>query len=227
MKDSSRIDREAAKELAGQWDFEVQEQDIDVIYDELECLEELGFPDVSRLFLSGEGNLAKLKHILEEFQERQDPIAAINFGLLNYREEQFPEHFGNYELPNKILSKIDEAYEDSAEGTFVILDLGCGRGDYHEEMIEFSESLGERDVELIGIDYIKSYLKTNDVAETVLTDLREAFTIKDDSVDFIYSNFLKYNIISKGHDEDWENLKREADRALKNEGLQYHSFRYL
>lgn len=123
-----------------------------------------------------------------------------------------------FRVDNTLASRIEDAYRSAGE-EFVVADLGCGKGLYHEDIEEKLDGLGDKDVEIIGFDIDRELLEYTDENETALADLTEYdIPLKDSSVDFIYSNHLACQI----EDEEFEEIENEAERVLKEGGRQYH-----
>lgn len=123
-----------------------------------------------------------------------------------------------FRLTSHLADKIEEAYS-SAGDKFVIADLGCGKGLYHEDIESKLEGLGDREVEIIGFDIEKDRLEENPEADTAVADLVEyGVPLEESSVDFVYSSHLRCQI----EDEDLEELKKDVERVLRDGGEQYH-----
>lgn len=124
----------------------------------------------------------------------------------------------DFHLTQALASEIESAYQ-SADDTFVIADLGCGKGLYHEDIKDTLDGLGDKQVEVIGFDINREPLEYTDQNDTAQADLVEAeIPLTDSSVDFIYSHHLRCQLDK----EELENIQKEAERALTEDGRQYH-----
>ncbi|MFB6209056.1 MAG: class I SAM-dependent methyltransferase [Candidatus Nanohaloarchaea archaeon] len=149
-----------------------------------------------------------------------------------------PASNDEFDVSNKLLSEIESAYMETDGDKFRILDIGCGTGRYHQELDEFSKNLGDREIEIIGIDKNihslkhaifeteydfygpRKHRRKKDV-ECIGHELsQENLPLKDDSVDFACSRAVSHLVKNYRSVEDWEQVKEEAERVLKEGGRQ-------
>lgn len=123
-----------------------------------------------------------------------------------------------FHLNQGVANPLEDAYK-SGESTFVIADLGCGKGLYHEDMKQKLDGLGERDIEIIGFDINEEALEHTYENDTAQADLKKyIIPLQNNSVDFVYSNHLRCKLDK----EDLEEIEKDAERVLKDEGKQIH-----
>lgn len=124
----------------------------------------------------------------------------------------------DFRLTSSLADEIQAAYREAGE-TFYVLDLGCGKGLYQEDMKETLSELGDKDVDIIGFDINREALEYSGDTETAQADLVETgIPAGDSSVDFVYSNHLRCQI----DEEKLERIEEDAERALRDTGRQYH-----
>lgn len=121
---------------------------------------------------------------------------------------------------------IEAAYR-SSDGVFRVLDLGCGRGRYHEDMRESLENIGDRDIEIIGLDNNPAALGEGTQAQDYLTadaapipndGNAKYLPFQDESFDLVYSSHLLCQL----EEAEVEAVRRRAERVLKDAGTQVH-----
>lgn len=124
-------------------------------------------------------------------------------------------------------NEIAEAYR-AADEVFKVLDLGCGKGRYHEDMKDTLSQIGDKEVEIIGLDYNPEALLSgyqaeeyivSDAAPDASDDTRSNYLpFKDESFDMVYSSHLFCQL----DESELENVRDRAERALKDSGVQFH-----
>ena len=124
--------------------------------------------------------------------------------------------------------QIESAYRASDEDVFRVLDLGCGSARYHDDMEETFEELGDKDVEVIGLDYDISNLLNGDTGAKVYADATQEagetfLPFQDDSFDLVYSSHL-YCQLEKldNYEELVEEVENGAERVMKDSGAMFH-----
>jgi SAM-dependent methyltransferase len=125
-------------------------------------------------------------------------------------------------------AEIQAAYRSSDEEVFRILDLGCGSARYHEDMEQTFKQLGDKDVEVIGLDYDINNLLNGETGEKVYADATQEteeryLPFQDDSFDLVYSSHL-YCQLEKmdDYEELVERVEAGAERVLKDSGTMFH-----
>lgn len=127
-------------------------------------------------------------------------------------------------------TEIKQAY-DSADGTFRVIDLGCGSAGYHESMKEFFGGMGdENDVEIVGADISMENLLNGDTSYKVRMNAAQEseseetyLPFHDESFDLVYSRHLFCQLRKEENgDELVEDVMNSMDRLLTDSGVQYH-----
>ncbi len=123
--------------------------------------------------------------------------------------------------------EIHEAYR-SADEVFRVLDLGCGSAKYHDDMEETFEEMGDKDVEVVGLDYDLENLLNGDTDNKVHANAAQEtgetyLPFQDESFDLVYSNHLMCQLRkADDYDELFEQVEEGAERVLKDSGVEFH-----
>ena len=140
------------------------------------------------------------------------------------------QQYTEFSMGSGKAEEIKQAY-DAADGTFRVLDLGCGSAGYHESMKEFFGGMGDRkDVEIVGSDINIEHLLNGDTGYKVQMDAlqesesRETYLpFQDDSFDLVYSHHLFCQLRKEESGGDLiEEVMDSVERVLKDSGVQYH-----
>lgn len=131
--------------------------------------------------------------------------------------QELKEH-SQFRLTNSLANELEPAYREAGD-TFYMIDLGCGKGLYHEDIRETLSGLGDKNVEILGFDINREALEHTGENDTAQADITEyGIPLQDSSADFVYSNHLRCQISQ----EELEAIKEDAERVLKDSGRQYH-----
>lgn len=117
-------------------------------------------------------------------------------------------------------NQIASAYRNSGE-VFRILDLGCGPGNYHEDMKRKLKQIGPgKEIEIIGVDNNYDALERAGQGNYILHDVTSEYDlpVEEDSIDLVYSRHLSCQLT---HEETQEIIEK-AEKVLEDSGVQFH-----
>lgn len=118
------------------------------------------------------------------------------------------------------VNQIESAYRNSGE-VFRILDLGCGPGNYHEDMKKKLNQIGsDKEIEIIGIDINYDALERTGQGNYILHDVTSDYDlpVDEDSIDLVYSRHLNCQLTP----EETQEIIEKAEKVLGDSGVQFH-----
>ena len=95
-------------------------------------------------------------------------------------------------------------------------------------MEEKLEQMGDKDVEVFGLDYEVENLLNGETDNKVYADASQEtdethLPFQDDTFDLVYSNHLMCQLKKTDrYDELFEQVKQGAERVLKDSGVEFH-----
>lgn len=151
---------------------------------------------------------------------------ANDWKLQEVRDIEHREH--------KAIKTILKEVAASDKKTLKILDVGCGDGQFLDELAKQLEPTGKK-IKFYGADYSKYKLKNakklHPKFEFVFCNLEENIPYKDDTFDFVYSGEVIEHIYNPDYmlEECWRVLKTGGHLVLSTPNLQtwYNRFFFL
>lgn len=117
--------------------------------------------------------------------------------------------------------KVIKRFIDLVKDNFTVVDLGCGPGYFTIELAKIFKNgiIYAIDPDKKSIKILEEKIKENDIKNVIIYNSRAQNLdfIKDNSIDFIFSNLVLCCTI------DHEGYIKEMNRILKNNGLAYIS----